>query len=86
MMRNSTRQKNIFIILVPSLVGSERYHAIIIGLVITAKFTANAGWIATAVWTLESYPTVIRYFCFHYENTPIQIYRKFHHQKLKIFR
>ena len=27
-------------------------------------------------------------FCFtyHYENTPIQIYRKFHLQKLKIFR
>ena len=24
--------------------------------------------------------------CFHYENTPIQIYRKFHLQKLKIFR
>ena len=26
--------------------------------------------------------------CFinHYENTPIQIYRKFHFQKLKIFR
>ena len=23
---------------------------------------------------------------FHYENTPIQIYRKFHLQKLKIFR
>ena len=22
----------------------------------------------------------------HYENTPIQIYRKFHYQKLKIFR
>ena len=22
----------------------------------------------------------------HYENTPIQIYRKFHHQKLKTFR
>ena len=22
----------------------------------------------------------------HYENTPIQIYRKFHHQKLKVFR
>ena len=22
----------------------------------------------------------------HYENTPIQIYWKFHHQKLKIFR
>ena len=22
----------------------------------------------------------------HYENTPIQIYRKFHHQKLKILR
>ena len=21
----------------------------------------------------------------HYENTPIQMYRKFHHQKLKIF-
>ena len=24
--------------------------------------------------------------CGHYENTPIQIYRKFHLQKLKIFR
>ena len=23
---------------------------------------------------------------FHYENTPIQMYRKFHLQKLKIFR
>ena len=23
---------------------------------------------------------------FHYENTPIQIYRKFHHQKLEVFR
>ena len=22
----------------------------------------------------------------HYENTPIQIYRKFHHRKLKVFR
>ena len=25
-------------------------------------------------------------FSLHYENTPIQIYRKFHLQKLKIFR
>ena len=24
--------------------------------------------------------------CFHHENTPIQIYWKFHHQKMKIFR
>ena len=23
---------------------------------------------------------------FHYENTPIQVYWKFHHQKLKVFR
>ena len=23
---------------------------------------------------------------FHYENTPIQIYWKFHHQQLKVFR
>ena len=28
----------------------------------------------------ESYPDI------HYENTPIQIYRKFDHQKLKVFR
>ena len=26
------------------------------------------------------------YCSFHYENTPIQVYRKFHVQKLKIFR
>ena len=26
------------------------------------------------------------YLTFHYENTPIQIYRKFHLQKLKFFR
>ena len=25
------------------------------------------------------------YYCNHYENTPIQIYRKFHLQKLKLF-
>ena len=28
----------------------------------------------------------IMFLCHHYENTPIQIYRKFHLQKLKIFR
>ena len=28
----------------------------------------------------------IEYFGIHYENTPIQIYRKFYHQKVKIFR
>ena len=29
---------------------------------------------------------VLLLLCVHYENTPIQIYRKFHLQKLKIFR
>ena len=33
----------------------------------------------------ESYPCDFM-FAFHYENTPMQIYRKFHLQKLKIFR
>ena len=38
--------------------------------------------------TLEVYPFPLRHpICLnHYENTPIQIYRKFHLQKLKIFR
>ena len=27
-----------------------------------------------------------RFYLLHYENTPIQIYSKFHHQKLKVFR
>ena len=31
-------------------------------------------------------PTVNQETSSHYENTPIQIYRKFHLQKLKIFR
>ena len=39
----------------------------------------------------ETTPSTIFYFyipvdVFHYENTPIQIYTKFHLQKLKIFR
>ena len=34
------------------------------------------------------YMTVLRWYfqCNHYENTPIQIYWKFYHQKMKIFR
>ena len=35
---------------------------------------------------LLSYCIVLRVYNGHYENTPIQIYRKFHLQKLKIFR
>ena len=46
--------------------GSEKFHSAIVGLVIVAKFSSNAGWIATVVWTLESYPTVIRYIEFLY--------------------
>ena len=42
-------------------VDKTGYHAVIIGLVIAAKFASNSGWITTSVWTLESYPTVIRY-------------------------
>ena len=41
--------------------GSENFHSAIVGLVIVAKFASNSGWVATVVWTLESYPTVIRY-------------------------
>ena len=33
-----------------------------------------------------SYPHSNAFIHYHYENTPIQIYRKFHLQKLKIFR
>ena len=29
---------------------------------------------------------ILFYFILHYENTPIQIYRKFYHQKMNIFR
>ena len=36
--------------------------------------------------TYTSSPLLIRFHDTHYENMPIQIYRKFHPQKLKIFR
>ena len=44
--------------------------------------------IGNVLWTFEwsSYSPDMRAQCPHYENTPIQIYRKFYLQKLKIFR
>ena len=34
----------------------------------------------------KQYTFYVKHPCLHYENMPIQIYWKFYHQKLKIFR
>ena len=41
--------------------------------------------ILTISITIQYHPKITIYRC-HYENRPIQIYRKFHLEKLKIFR
>ena len=46
------------------------------------KYTKN---LTTKTWKFSDKNSNI-FFFIHYENTPIQIYRKFHLQKLKIFR
>ena len=40
----------------------------------------------TTLWAKTADDKLVMVIFYHYENTPIQIYRKFHLQKLKIFR
>ena len=62
-------------------------HDKILAIVCTSQIIGHAQFARTIVILLFYFNHNAQFHCaFHYENTPIQIYRKFHHQKMKIFR